>query len=93
MQKSDINMGILNEVAKLLVNRGATQQQIAGLSDLSKPCMNKYGNQMTVCEYMCYFCGSKDHKIYECPVQQDYIEGKKWIICKDGQLRLKDGNL
>ncbi|KAK7445500.1 hypothetical protein VKT23_014917 [Stygiomarasmius scandens] len=87
-----LSTNVLSELAKLLVNQGATQQQLSGLTDLSKPRMNRFGNQMTVREYLCFFCGGKDHKMNECPTQTDFIENKKWIIRKDGQLRLRDGS-
>ena len=42
--------------------------------------------------FLCWFCGSSEHRINECPIQEEYIVTKKWIIKKEnGELRLKDG--
>jgi hypothetical protein len=53
--------------------------------------MNRYGNQMTVREYLCYMCGDPSHKLHECPHQKAFMD-KKWIIRQDNRLVLRDGS-
>ncbi|THV00400.1 hypothetical protein K435DRAFT_854749, partial [Dendrothele bispora CBS 962.96] len=91
-EKSVLNQDTLQQLAKYIVDRGATKDQIAELSNLSKPKMSpRTGNQMTAREYLCWFCGSKEHRMNECPVQRDFIENRKWVIKEGNAIKLRDG--
>ncbi|KAF5373707.1 hypothetical protein D9758_001006 [Tetrapyrgos nigripes] len=88
-----LSSGVLASLAKALVNNQGSTPRAIGSGGYNSNHQDRHRFEPRSRDFKCYFCGSPEHGVQDCPIQDEYINMRKWIR-KDsntGKFVLKDG--